>query len=356
MNFSLKSKKNQSLLVSILIIILFFYIGFKLLDANKTSSNNIIKHNIVVDPEEISNPTITLDRFARNSVINGKIIWELTGDTGKYFDESSSAKISNPKLKYFKDTGLINLVAKTAVVYFEGQGIKLANLKDDVVIKEPNYILKTIEASYFQEENKITAPRAVKIESDKFDIIGDELRIDTASQDVFYNANVKSKIFNVSIKNSTNSENEGVENETKTEKIENNSEKSAILIDSNKFNINNNTGNFSYQENVLATQNEFSIKADMLNGKLVNATTTDQQGVEELKAIGNVVLTQGKEMTAYSQFADFDLDKKIVTLTGNPKVERVDNIITADIIYYYLEEERSVAEGNVEVLMKEEKK
>ena len=240
------------------------------------------------------------------------------------------------------------------IVYFEGQSIKLANLKDNVIINEPNYILKTSDATFYQQKNEIIAPKNVKIESEKFEIIGDDLKVNTDSQDVFYNANVKSKIYNVSIKTTSKSDELKQEGQSTQDADSEVPKESVIFIDSVKFQMNNNTGVFSYQENVVAFQNEFSVKADLLNGKLITSVSPDQQGVQDLKAVGNVIITQGQEMTAYSDYADFDLEKKIVTLTGNPKVERIDNIISADIIYYYLDEERSVAEGEVEVLMKEE--
>lgn len=332
----LKSKKNQSQLISVFIIFVFFAVGIFLLKQNDSSinlNNSKFQNENAFDD---SSPTIVLDDFERNSIENNNILWELTGKSAEYFSDSDKVKISLPNLKYYKNQATpMTLTADSSVVSFEESNIKSATLNNNVKINNTDYTLETNIATFYQSKDLLIAPKDIFIVSEKITTKGSNLNANTLTEELHIKENVESLINNISLK-----------------KSEDTSQKQIKII-SNELLTNNKLGEFKYTGNVIAEQEDIKITSDVLTGRLVNKKGKEEASLEELKATGNVTITQGKDIKATAEYADFDLEKNIIILTGNPIVEKSDSIVSADIINHFLDEEKSVAEGNVEVSMKE---
>lgn len=77
--------------------------------------------------------------------------------------------------------------------------------------------------------------------------------------------------------------------------------------------------------NAMATQQDKTIKADILTANYESSEENDTQ-ITNIIAEGNVIITTATD-TAYGDRGDYDVTKEIVTLTGDVKVLRDKNVL-----------------------------
>ncbi len=117
-----------------------------------------------------------------------------------------------------------------------------------------------------------------------------------------------------------------------------------LFVTSVKLFGNAKTRVFRYLGNVEITQGDIFITADEVLGKY-----NEQDKLETVVCENNVVITKGAGMQASSQRAEYDVDKGVIVLTEGPELMQHGNVLTADKVIFYVDEDRSEAEGNVQV-------
>jgi lipopolysaccharide export system protein LptA len=100
---------------------------------------------------------------------------------------------------------------------------------------------------------------------------------------------------------------------------------------------------FVYKGNVVVTQGDMT-----LTSKEVEGNYTEQNQIQKIVAKGDVVITK-QDIRATSQRATYDAPTSIITLTDNPQLQQGESVLIADRIKVLLNENRSLAEGNVRV-------
>lgn len=104
---------------------------------------------------------------------------------------------------------------------------------------------------------------------------------------------------------------------------------------------------FTYQGKVIVTQGDMTLHSDFLDGSY-----SEKNEIEKIVARSNVEITKGIDLKAHGQRAIYNALDRTIVLTESPSVEQNGSILTADIIRIYVDENRSVAEGNVKVTLK----
>jgi lipopolysaccharide export system protein LptA len=118
--------------------------------------------------------------------------------------------------------------------------------------------------------------------------------------------------------------------------------KETTYITSDALSLNTIKRVFSYQGNVKVTQGDLTLESDRLQGKY-----SENNELQSLEAAGNVVITRGDDIEARSNRAIYDNANQVVTLSENPELRQNGGTLTADVIRIFLDEDRSVAEGEV---------
>jgi lipopolysaccharide transport protein LptA len=117
-----------------------------------------------------------------------------------------------------------------------------------------------------------------------------------------------------------------------------------ILIKSDSLNLDSQGRKFTYRSNVEITKGDLLITADLVNGSY------DEGGqIEKIICEKNVVITRGETLRATSNRADYDVKGSKIVLTEGPEINDKGNILDADKVTIFVDEDRSKAEGNVRV-------
>lgn len=120
--------------------------------------------------------------------------------------------------------------------------------------------------------------------------------------------------------------------------------KEPTYINSNSLTLLSEKRIFVYTGNVIVTQADMTLTSDTLEGRY-----NEQNQIEQLTAKSHVVIIKGAKIRATSEKAVYLASDRTVTLTENPALDQQGSTLTADVIKIYLDENRSVAEGQVKV-------
>ena len=101
---------------------------------------------------------------------------------------------------------------------------------------------------------------------------------------------------------------------------------------------------FQYAGNVEVKHGDLTLTSDFLDGKY-----SQQNQIEELVARKKVSITKGEGIKAQCERAIYNAKDQTLTLTENPQLEQNGSTLSADLIRIYLQDNRSVAEGQVRV-------
>jgi lipopolysaccharide transport protein LptA len=117
-----------------------------------------------------------------------------------------------------------------------------------------------------------------------------------------------------------------------------------VLIKSKTLTLDAKKRVFTYRDNVEIVRDDLNITANTVVG---NYDENDE--IKLITCEGNVVITRGPELRATSNRASYDVPRGVITMTEGPELTDKGNVLNADKVTIYVNEDRSEAEGNVRV-------
>jgi lipopolysaccharide transport protein LptA len=115
-------------------------------------------------------------------------------------------------------------------------------------------------------------------------------------------------------------------------------------ITSDELSLDAKTHIFTYRKNVEVIKGDVHITADVMVGKY-----NDKNELQVITCDDNVVITRGDTLRATSNKGVYDVPKGTVVLTESPELNDKGNILNADVVTVYVDEDKSEAEGHVRV-------
>ncbi len=118
------------------------------------------------------------------------------------------------------------------------------------------------------------------------------------------------------------------------------SSKSPLHITSDKLVVFDKKGFYEFSGNVIAKRGNVTLKANKMN-VFKNMKTGD---IYKIVCIGNVIITQ-QNKKAEANKAIYENKEQKITLIGQAKVTSDKNIISADMIVYYINKDYAIAQS-----------
>ena len=115
-----------------------------------------------------------------------------------------------------------------------------------------------------------------------------------------------------------------------------------LFIKSNSLSLDSQKRIFTYKGNVEMVRDDLTITADTVIGRY-----DESNQIQTVLCQDNVVVTRGPEMRATSNRAVYRVSVGTIELTEDPELARSGNVLSADKITVFVNEDRSEAEGNV---------
>jgi lipopolysaccharide transport protein LptA len=121
-----------------------------------------------------------------------------------------------------------------------------------------------------------------------------------------------------------------------------------VFISADSLKLEMNSRIFTYEGNVEVVSGELVLYSSRLTGSY-----SEQNQIEEMIATGSVTIQNGPNTFATAEQAIFNQENQTVLLSKDPSITQEGNILSADTITLFLQEDRSEASGQVRVKMKE---
>ncbi len=119
-------------------------------------------------------------------------------------------------------------------------------------------------------------------------------------------------------------------------------QKAPTYVSAEKLTVDNVKRVFEYSGDVEVIQGDM-----LLTSKRLVGTYSEQNQIQTMTAYEDVMITKGENIRASGDRADYDGVGRTFVLTENPELQQQGSILTADRVKVFLDENRSVAEGNV---------
>jgi lipopolysaccharide transport protein LptA len=120
--------------------------------------------------------------------------------------------------------------------------------------------------------------------------------------------------------------------------------KAPVYIKSDSLSLDSKARVFTYKGNVEIRRSDLTITADTVVGKY-----DEKNELQIVVCQGNVVVTRGETLRTIANKAVYRVSAATIVLTESPELMREGNILAADRITVYVDEDRSEADGNVRV-------
>ncbi len=117
-----------------------------------------------------------------------------------------------------------------------------------------------------------------------------------------------------------------------------------LYVKSDSLELNSKDRVFTYKGHVELVRDDVKITAKLVEGKY----STDNR-LETVLCNGDVVITKADGMKATANRGIYRVAAAVMELTEGPELYRDGNVLAADKVTVYLNEDRSEAEGNVRV-------
>ena len=121
-------------------------------------------------------------------------------------------------------------------------------------------------------------------------------------------------------------------------------DKPPVYIRSNTVHLDAKQRIFTYRGDVEAKRMDVTITSDVMTGKY-----DENNEIRTIIAQENVVITRADYLKASSNRADYDVKTGVIVLTEGPELNDRGNVLDADKVTIFLNEDRSEAEGHVRV-------
>ncbi len=118
--------------------------------------------------------------------------------------------------------------------------------------------------------------------------------------------------------------------------------KEPTFITSKSLTVKSDQRVFVYTGGVQVVQGDMTLTCDELEGKY-----TENNQIDELTAKKNVLIVKGPTIRATGQKGVYKASTATLILTDNPTLEQNGSTLSADVIKVFMQEDRSVAEGDV---------
>ncbi|MFO8113366.1 MAG: LPS export ABC transporter periplasmic protein LptC [Desulfosalsimonadaceae bacterium] len=139
-------------------------------------------------PEE-TGATLSISRFAHTAMKNGKKEWTLHADTARLFSESRKAALSRLEAVFFMENGeQIRMKADRGEVDMASKNLRAW---DNVVVRSPEYTLKTETLNYTYDSRIMVIDAPLEIAGDTMTFTADSAHYEMDDNTAFFEGNIE---------------------------------------------------------------------------------------------------------------------------------------------------------------------
>jgi LPS export ABC transporter protein LptC len=187
-------RKTRRLVILLAVFLSLGGVAYKVVETVSQAQQEIMKNPIKV-LDYLPESALHVRDFRRAKVENGRKIWEVMGEEADYFKDQKQAVIKKPRFFYYDAKGEVaETSGEVAKMFLGDKDLQKLQLEGGIEVTYQNYILKSEEAVFLPEQQRIFLPKRTTLVGGGFELEGSSMEIELESKKVRLHSNVKTKI------------------------------------------------------------------------------------------------------------------------------------------------------------------
>ena len=187
-------RKTRRLILLSAVFISLAALAYKVVETVSLAQQEIVK-NPIKALEYLPESALHVKDFRRAKVENGRKIWEVMGEEADYYKDQKQAVIKKPRFVYYdRDGEAAETRGEVARMFLGDKELEKLQLEGGIQVSYQDYTLKSEEAIFFPEEQRILLPKRTTLVGGGFELEGSSMEIELESRKVRLQHNVKTKI------------------------------------------------------------------------------------------------------------------------------------------------------------------
>jgi LPS export ABC transporter protein LptC len=187
-------RKTRRLVLLLAVFLALGGVAYKVIETVHQAQQEIMK-NPIKALDYLPESALHVKDFRRAKVENGRKIWEVMGEEADYFKDEKQAVIKKPRFFYYGENGeAAETSGEVARMFLGDKELQKLQLEGGIQVTYQNYTLKSEEAVFLPQEQRIVLPKRTTLVGGGFELEGSSMEIELESKKVRLQNNVKTKI------------------------------------------------------------------------------------------------------------------------------------------------------------------
>jgi LPS export ABC transporter protein LptC len=137
-----------------------------------------------------------IQNFHRVKVDNGRKVWEVSAREAQYLETEQMVVVDDPMVEVFLADGRrVALRGHSGKLFLDGKELERVELEGDIDVQLGDYSMRTEAARYEADRGVIVAPGRVQITGSGFELQGERMEVDVASQHLVLTDSVQTTLW-----------------------------------------------------------------------------------------------------------------------------------------------------------------
>ena len=193
------SRGQVRFLIISLVVILLAAVGRGLIINTDRADNNDPAIDPTPDPTATSTSEQRMENFKRVKIQpDGKKAWEIVASKARYSPEDHLVIVESPQFSFYTKEGeplsLRSREARVLLTSDKNEDVTRVELSGDLEMQVNDFLIKTQEAIFEAEQNRISSPGAVQIDGPGVTVVGQGYSVDVTNKLLTLEAEVQTTL------------------------------------------------------------------------------------------------------------------------------------------------------------------
>lgn len=144
----------------------------------------------------LPNVSQRIQNFHRVKVDNGRKVWEVSAREAQYLENEQMVVVDDPVVEVFLEDGRrVALRGHSGKLFLDGKELERVELEGEIDVQLGDYAMRTDAARYEADRGVIVAPGRVHITGSGFELQGERMEVDVASQQLVLTDRVQTTLW-----------------------------------------------------------------------------------------------------------------------------------------------------------------
>ncbi|MDH3445031.1 MAG: LPS export ABC transporter periplasmic protein LptC [Deltaproteobacteria bacterium] len=186
-------RKTRRLVLLLAVFLSLGGVAYKVYDT-VSQAQRAIKKNPLKVLDYLPESALHVKDFRRAKVENGRKVWEVVGDEADFYKDQKEAVIKKPRFLYYdRDGEAAEVSGEVARMFLGEKDLEKLQIEGGIQVNYQDYILRSEEAVYIPERQRIFLPKRTTVTGRGFELEGASMEVELESQKIRMLNNVKTK-------------------------------------------------------------------------------------------------------------------------------------------------------------------